>query len=273
MGMEYTEIDSILVPGFKMSLPSSGAVEFQFPPKITNDSMSGDFKNVTEPIPGHYPMFVYAGPNERYFTVETCYIVDGANWKAGKIKEVLRKLRSYFFELRLTLSANKGAIKCKFWDMAGDSETTFFMRNLNIKHGQTMVSSSTSTVSNMGLRGGGGSTTSAAGVFPLRTDVTFDLVLWWNFMPIKDALAPKNGINPQGGGGVGGGGGSGGAGAVGRSVPPGMGFTAGGVNVSITGGAGGADAPAGDKDKSVYGNDGSSNTELQKNGAEGSDWY
>ena len=273
MGMEYTEIDSILVPGFKMSLPSSGTVEFQFPPKITNDSMSGDFKNVTTPIPGHYPMFVYAGPNERFFTVETCYIVDGASWNAGKIKGVLRKLRSYYFDLRLTLSANKGAIKCKFWDMAGDSETTFFMRNLNIKHGQTMISSSTSKDSSMGRSSR--DAMSATGVFPLRTDVTFDLVLWWNFVPIKNALEPKNGINPQGGGGgVGGGGG-----AVGRSVPPGLGFTAGGVNVSVTvGGEGGgvgapAGAPAGDKDKSVYGSDGASNTELQKSGSEGSDWY
>jgi hypothetical protein len=244
MGMQYTRIDQELIPGFSMSLPEDGLVEFQFPPKITNDSMSGEFRNVTTPIPGHYPMFVYAGPNERYFTIETCYIVDGATWSTSKIKEILKKLRGYYFKLRLTLGANKGAIKCKFWDMSGDSETTFFMRNLNIKHSQTMISGKNAT-----------------GVFPLRTDVTFDLVLWWNFMPIKNALAPKNGVDPVGGGG-------GGGGPVGRSQVP--------------GGLGGPVIPIGDKDKGVYGNGGggynadataSSSSQLRQSGSGDGSWY
>jgi hypothetical protein len=174
MAVKYAGIDLTLASTFTMKWPTGGQQNFQFPPKITSNSMSGDFKDASPKVIGIYPAFTYAGPNERYFSIETCYIVDGTIWDGAAVNAAVQSFRSYFFELKDSINAGKAGIRAKFWNIGGDNETTFFMRNLNIKHSSTYV---------------GGETP-----FPLRTDVTFDLVLWWNFEPLGNGNKPADGL-------------------------------------------------------------------------------
>ena len=175
MAMRYASQDLELASSFVLKWPEGPQQEFQFPPKITANSMSGDFKDEGAKTIGVYPAFTYAGPNERYYSIETSYIVDGDLWTVGSVRRAVQYFRSYFFNLKDLISAEKAGILAKFWNMGGDGETTFFMRNLNIKHSDRYV--------------GEGSD-----VHPLRTDVSFDLVLWWNFMPLTGGNEPKNGL-------------------------------------------------------------------------------
>ena len=101
--------------------------------------------------------------------------MDGDLWTVGSVRRAVQYFRSYYFNLKELFSNEKAAILAKFWNMGGDGETTFFMRNLNIKHSDRYV--------------GEGSD-----VHPLRTDVSFDLVLWWNFSPLTGGNEPKNGL-------------------------------------------------------------------------------
>jgi hypothetical protein len=175
MAMRYASQDLELASSFVLKWPEGPQQEFQFPPKITANSMSGDFRDEGAKIIGIYPAFTYAGPNERYYSIETSYIVDGDLWTVGSVRRAVQYFRSYYFNLKELFSNEKAAILAKFWNMGGDGETTFFMRNLNIKHSDRYV--------------GEGSD-----VHPLRTDVSFDLVLWWNFSPLTGGNEPKNGL-------------------------------------------------------------------------------
>ena len=173
--MQYASQDLELASSFVLKWPGGPQQEFQFPPKVTANSMSGDFRDEGEKVIGIYPAFTYAGPNERYFSIETCYIVDGDMWTARTVRRALQYFRSYYFNLKDLIDARKAGIMAKMWNMSGNDETTFFMRNLSIKHSDRYV--------------GEGSD-----VHPLRTDVTFDLVLWWNYEPVGQTNVPANGL-------------------------------------------------------------------------------
>lgn len=177
MGQSYTTNDFILANSSILYLrfPTGGGKtvqpDWQFPPKITGNNMSGDFTGQDVKAPGVYPGFAYAGPNERYFNIETHYIQDGSLWTAKRIKQNLKIFRDYYFNLKLIYddAQHSASIKGLLWDFAGDTETTFFIRSLNIKHGTSYISDDD------------------ANVFPLRTDLSFELVAWWNFEPLADS--------------------------------------------------------------------------------------
>jgi hypothetical protein len=180
MAMRYASQDLELASSFVLKWPGGPQQEFQFPPKITANSMSGDFKDEGPKIMGIYPSFTFAGPNERYYSIETSYIVDGDLWTVGSVRRAVQYFRAYFFNIKDLIATEKSGILAKFWNMGGDGETTFFMRNLNIKHSDRYV--------------GEGSD-----VHPLRTDVSFDLVLWWNYLPLSQGSEPKNGLESDAG--------------------------------------------------------------------------
>lgn len=187
MAQVYTANDVELrsSPTLKLSFPSSKGfqqVEFQFPPKIRSNNMSGEFKDVSPKTPGLYPQYAYAGPNERSYAIETVYIVDsnylgGQNsWTANKIKRNLQIFRQYFFDLRENFNSNNAGVKAILWDYGGSDETTFFIRGLSIKHSDTYISDG------------------ITGVHPLRTDLSFELVLWWNYEPLLGIEGAKDGL-------------------------------------------------------------------------------
>ena len=176
MAMRYASQDLELASSFVLKWPGGPQQEFQFPPKITSNSMSGDFRDEGAKVIGVYPAFTYAGPNERYVSIETCYIVDGDLWTSGSVKRAVQYFRAYFFNLKDSFNSSSAGILAKFWGVGGDGENTFFMRNLNIKHSDRYV--------------GEGSD-----VHPLRTDVSFDLVLWLNYEPLTGGNEPKNGLD------------------------------------------------------------------------------
>lgn len=172
--------------GFILQFPKPGGgkpvqVEWQFPPKIVNNNMSGEFQSNSPRLPGLYPTYSYSGPNERSFNVETTYVIDGGYWNTERVKKNVKLFRDYFFDIRDAFTKEISGILVKLWDYGGNGKTTFFIRNLSIKHNSTYISTK---------NGQGG----YKDIHPLRTDVSFELVLWWNYVPLKGQLNPINNV-------------------------------------------------------------------------------
>jgi len=195
MPVKYAPIEQKLLEGFQILLPPGIPVNFQFPPKIKSDNMTGDFKNVGEgnSVPGIYPAFSYAGPNERVWSLETTYIIDGDKWTNAKVRGECGKLRSYYFDIRNVIDQDAAGILIRLWGFGGVSETTAFMRGLSIKHSDTLIlPTSEQTVNSIGSDSYAKDTTVSPidNVYSLRTDVSFDLVMWWNFQPVGQKTEP-----------------------------------------------------------------------------------
>jgi hypothetical protein len=158
MIMIYTAFDIDLRQRLTMRYPNGVAQEFQFPPLVNTDMMSGEFTKSGPPAPGIYPIYVYGGPNERVIGLETSYVIEGGEWSLNKVRTEVQKYRAFFFELK-AVAGNDKSIKSKIYDIGTGKEGTFFIRSLSINHGNSLIKS-------------GGQ------VYPLKTDVKFELVYW-----------------------------------------------------------------------------------------------
>lgn len=178
--VSITAFDSNLSLKYSMQWPNGRLQDFQFPPKVTSNSMTGDFKQGDRNI-AVYPTYTYAGPNERFFNVEVNYIVTGQVWTARYIKDQVKNFREYYFRIPEPANKLKSAIWCKLSDIGYDKPTTFFMRGLNIKQSATMVNDRSDPDNEF--------------YYPLRTDITFELVIWWNVLQVGANAPPDDGLD------------------------------------------------------------------------------
>ena len=115
--MEYLPVDSLLASdvilvfaddkGQGVLNPNSEKrkaykVDFQFPPKITSDSKSGDWDETANNIAFSEPFGVFKGSKPRTISLKWNYIVDssgegtGNSWTTKRIATITQALRGYF---------------------------------------------------------------------------------------------------------------------------------------------------------------------------------
>ena len=209
MTQYYSQHDNGLKDKFLLQYPPNGAgpiQRFQFPPKVTTDLMSGNFSELGDgrKTPGLYPGYAYAGPNERYWSIETSYIIDGGSWDNVRVMNEVKKYRTYYFDLVGYMDDNESLIYMKLWGMGAAIQGRAFMRNLSIKHSGPIITpqgeSANSQVDKVRQSQNSQSSQSGQGTsidgydisYPLRTDVSFDLVYWASFAPFGDAKTKDN---------------------------------------------------------------------------------
>ncbi len=216
MAVTYLPIEQTLINDFEMLYPATVGggqqkQEFQFPPIIKTNSMSGTFtedsSNGDTNAPGVYPAFMYKGPNQREFTVETTYIIDGATWDNDKVISEVRKYRSYYFDLSEVFGTEeeeeneqlvkKAAIMMKMWGFTGPSAMPVYMSNLSITHsGPIILPEQNSLKNNASIAPTGYVRQPEAPVvrntqyaYSMKTDVSFSLTLW---LPYKATVKNEN---------------------------------------------------------------------------------
>lgn len=178
----YTEHDRELARAVVFRFADGDTVEFQFPPKINSDNRKGSWKEGelrgTEPVAN----FKTSGPRE--ITLTWTYIVDGRQWTTQKISEQVKLVRGYFARVRERDRARNLVVKFQMWCLGGKDEMSARIKNIDVKHGDTIICPN-------------GDVECA---YPLRTDITVDLRLWTkggigdektqNISGTKDKLTP-----------------------------------------------------------------------------------
>ena len=113
-------------------------IDFQFPPKIvsdTNNSMWNEWHMTgIEPIPYH------TGSGGRKLVVEWEYIATGDGYDGPAIAEILRALKSYFFDFQI---GDMPIVKFQYSGVVPDA-IDFRLMQCQITHGPEMVGSGSS---------------------------------------------------------------------------------------------------------------------------------
>ena len=158
------------IPGFVGPLAPGDArlpvhetkIEIQFPPVINSDNRKGNWLETD--LPGREPEAVYQNSGAREITLRLTYIVDAVNngWTTSKIAKQVHTLRGYFATVRSSSDHRKLLVLFRYGLFGGEKSTSARIRNIDVKHGDTMI-----------IPPG-----KPEKAFPLRTDVTLDLRLW-----------------------------------------------------------------------------------------------
>jgi hypothetical protein len=149
-------------------------IEFQFPPKIKEDTRDGDWQEDAGNL-SMEALATYKRANPRKTTLEWTYIVGagstpnlnsvgGTRWTAGRIWNQLTTLRAYFSAPNLFLRVppdwrTGSVVYLRIWGHGGVKLMSYRLASVNIKHGDAMVGRGT-------------------GAFHLRTDVSVQLRPW-----------------------------------------------------------------------------------------------
>lgn len=142
---------------------SDGNIEFQFPPKITNDSRKGSWDEGE--LRGTEPVAVFSTSGPREMTIRWTYVVDGNTWTIERITKNIRTLRGYFALVRDDKSSRKAlVVKAQLWCILPSQGqlATGRIKSVDVKYGETMI-----------IPKG-----NAQGSFCLRSDITVEFRLW-----------------------------------------------------------------------------------------------
>jgi len=150
------------------SVPQSGGVEFQFPPKIFTDNRSGEWKGENVKLPGRNPLYTFSLTGAREFVLEFEYIVTSFtenetqdNWSIIRIKRLTNFMRGYFTFNRLNDAESENQIvyfRYKYY--TGPELWTCLLKSANIKQSETIVGNADT------------------GYYPLHTKVSLDMRVW-----------------------------------------------------------------------------------------------
>lgn len=154
------------------------AIQFQFPPKVTNDSRDGEWEEKSAGPNSGDKIAVYKSANPRRITLEWTYIVGFAGWTIDDIKTELKTMRGYFRNpfieniegddagARAEQANSPLVINLLLWDIGGDEPMSFRMSSASCKHGPTLVNGRSINEPGIGR------------VFPLKTEVSAEFKSW-----------------------------------------------------------------------------------------------
>jgi hypothetical protein len=95
------QIDRIAVSKIRFKLNNGHEIRFQFPPKITQESNSSTWEE--KDLWAIEPLYIHKGSSGRKITMKWEYVATDPSWDAQRIGNMLRDLKSYFFEFKREL--------------------------------------------------------------------------------------------------------------------------------------------------------------------------
>jgi hypothetical protein len=156
---------------------NSQTIEFQFPPKVTSDSKSGEFETVK--AAGLPPQAVFKSAGPRKISLRWEYVVTHSNngWTVDRISANVRKIRGYFnlgfVQGQQDLTTENFIIYFKYGAFGkGNAQyegfqapcATFYCESVDVKHSDTLVYPFEDPDS----------------IYPLKTEVSLTLIEWVN---------------------------------------------------------------------------------------------
>ena len=94
----------------------SGLVKLQFPPRITSDVKTADWKE--DPKFSYEPIVLFKGSTPRKITMELVYIVDGQQFTTVTISNIEKKVRAYFYRT-IKAGSKIPIVNIKFYNHVG----------------------------------------------------------------------------------------------------------------------------------------------------------
>lgn len=160
MPRSRTQADDLLCTTAGLRVQVAGTnIEFQFPPKVRDNSRDGTWKEERTGVPFE-PIFVYEQGNPRKISLEFKYIFDNIDWTVSRIQKQLNLLRKYFVNPSVNIpTAAALVVQVRIWGLGGNTQASYRLQSVGIKHGDTMIGTDQSA-------------------FPLLTDVTLQLRSW-----------------------------------------------------------------------------------------------
>ena len=99
MDYSLTTYDRILTAKCVFTvLPTGATINFQFPPRITNESNNSEWE--TKDVWSIEQLKIHKGSGGRKLNMEWDYVCTDSTWNPTKISETLRLLKAYFFEYK-----------------------------------------------------------------------------------------------------------------------------------------------------------------------------
>lgn len=111
-------------------------IEFQFPPKITNDSRSGTWDEYE--VIGSQPIAYWKSSGARKWVLEWTYIVGACGWNVLKVKEQVANLRKYW-DLRSNQNyIGNLLVTFRMWKFGGAQPMTCRLTNIDVSYGKAI---------------------------------------------------------------------------------------------------------------------------------------
>jgi hypothetical protein len=153
MPLMYAEIDRLIIrEGASITIPEyvqpvsgigSNTIPIQFPPRITNDTKSRQWKEAHNAASWE-EIVTFSTATAREIGIQLTYVVTGGEWSARKIASTVRDLRSYFYA-----TVNSGDIVpvyiIQMYDMVppsprtGGIRQTFRGKSISVKPSDTLI--------------------------------------------------------------------------------------------------------------------------------------
>lgn len=128
------------------------SVKFQFPPRVTADSKTSNWKSVFQA--SWEPLKYYWGSESRAITVEAEWMASGSVWTPQAIATQLRDIRGYFYAAKV--GGDYPQVRLQIYDIV-PSSAPFRLMDFGVSYGDA-------------IKGG-------AGIFPLYSKGSFKLEL------------------------------------------------------------------------------------------------
>ena len=132
--------------------PGGSNIEFQFPPRITNEANTSSWKE--EDLWAIEPLKIHKGSGGKNLTMKWEYIATDPDWSGDKIAGMLRDLKTYFFEF----SKERYPVVMLRYGEVIPVETNFRLMSCDITYSEELVMTS-------------------GFLYPLRTEVSCKLEL------------------------------------------------------------------------------------------------
>ncbi len=152
---------SVNAGSFSQSFGAVGGIKIpmQFPPRITDDTKSANWKEIDEK--SFEPIAAWFGASARKITMQFQYIVDGATFTTSNIANIAKLVKAYFYR-GIQDGVAPPLVEIRFYNHVGPAEgATFRLADVNVTHGDTII------------KDGGG-------VFPLLTTIKVGAWLYTN---------------------------------------------------------------------------------------------
>ena len=111
------------------------AIEFQFPPKVSNDNRTGTWQETL--IPGDQPTQIITTAGARKWTLEWTYVVGAAGWSVGRVKRQILMLRNYYTASGTTIATHY-IVMFKMWKIGGRNPMTCRLGDIDISYGKAL---------------------------------------------------------------------------------------------------------------------------------------
>jgi hypothetical protein len=134
--IEQVSIEFDPEPAPVAGFPGATTIPLQFPPRITDDTKTANWKEID--VKSYEPQAIWMGASARKITMQFQYIVAGGKFGVFEIQDIARTFKAYFYRNMENVKALPRVV-VKFYNQVGIGQASFRLTDVNITHGDTLI--------------------------------------------------------------------------------------------------------------------------------------